>query len=223
MLGTAVEETLTSGLPTASVDETDVARARLYGLLAGLLLRAPTAETLFSLSALKGDATPLGLASIGLAQASAAASGDECQREYFDLFIGVGRGELLPYASYYLTGFLNERPLARVREDLTALGVERVAGQVEPEDHLGILCEVMAGLAMRAFEADAAFERRFFERHLQPWAARFFTDLEAANAAKLYRAVGTLGRLFIEIETQAFAMDAPLPAGVRPGDGGVRN
>ena len=133
---------------------------------------------------------------------------DELSREFFDLFIGVGRGELLPYASYYLTGFLNERPLARVREDLDGLGIERAEGHHDPEDHLAILCEVMAGLAAGRFEAERGAERRFFERHLKPWAARFFADLETARHARFYRPVGTIGRLFMEIEAQAFAMDA---------------
>jgi TorA maturation chaperone TorD len=54
----------------------------------------------------------------------------------------MSRGELLPYGSYYLTGFLNERPLARLREDLQALCIERVEKQCEPEDHAAILCEI---------------------------------------------------------------------------------
>ena len=82
------------------------------------------------------------------------------KREYFDLFIGVGRGELCPYASYYLTGFLNERPLARVRQDLKHLGIERAEGQREPEDHLAILCEMMAGFAAGRFEAEAGERAR---------------------------------------------------------------
>jgi TorA maturation chaperone TorD len=126
--------------------------------------------------------------------------------EFFALFIGVGRGELLPYASYYLTGFLHERPLARVREDLGQLGVERAASVSEPEDHVALLCETMAGLAAARFAAPDGADRRFFERHLKPWAARFFADLERAEAARFYRAVGAVGRRFMEIEVEAFAL-----------------
>ena len=173
-----------------------------------LLGRAPAKDLLERLSELKGDATPLGLAHIALAELASDIDPDELSREFFDLFIGVGRGELLPYASYYLTGFLNERPLARVREDLNALGIERAEGHHDPEDHLAILCEVMAGLAAGRFEVESGAERRFFERHLKPWAARFFADLETARHARFYRPVGTIGRIFMEIEAQAFAMDA---------------
>ncbi len=190
------------------VDEVDLLRAHEYGLLAVLLGRAPTGEVLASLAALRGDATPLGLAHIALAEAAASADPDAVSREYFDLFIGVGQGEILPYASYYLTGFLHERPLARVREDLNRLGVEREEGLCEPEDHVAILCDVMAGLAAGRFEAEPGEDRRFFERHLKPWAPRFFADLETAKLGRLYRHVGVIGRLFIEIEGEAFTLDA---------------
>ena len=199
------------GMPDAAaagVDEIDRLRAHEYGLLAVLLGRAPAKDLLERLSELKGDATPLGLAHIALAELASDIDPDELSREFFDLFIGVGRGELLPYASYYLTGFLNERPLARVREDLNGLGIERAEGHHDPEDHLAILCEVMAGLAAGRFEVESGAERRFFERHLKPWAARFFADLETARRARFYRPVGTIGRIFMEIEAQAFAMDA---------------
>lgn len=192
----------------STVDEIDLLRSHEYNLLALLIGRAPTREVLDRVAELRGEPSPLGLAHIALAEAAARADPDELQREFFDLFIGVGRGELLPYGSYYLTGFLNERPLARVREDLARIGVERDEGKFEPEDHVATLCEVMAGLAARRLEAEPGFERRFFERHLKPWAARFFADLETAKFARFYRPVGTIGRIFMEIEAEAFAMDA---------------
>ncbi|MGQ7792147.1 TorD/DmsD family molecular chaperone [Faunimonas sp. B44] len=190
------------------VDETDLARSHLYALLAGLLLRAPDAAMLAQLSAVQGTATPIGLAQIALAEAAASTSVADAQQEYFDLFIGVGRGELLPYASYYLTGFLNERPLARLRGDLRRLGLERAEGHREPEDHLGTLCEIMSGFACGAFEASPDDERRFFLDHIAPWAPRFFADLEMAKRAKLYAPVGRIGGLFMDIESEAFALDA---------------
>jgi len=122
------------------------------------------------------------------------------------LFIGIGRGEVLPYGSYYLTGFLHERPLARLRADLQRLGIERIAPQSEPEDHAAILCEIMAGLAAGKFPAAPEQQRQFFEKHLAPWMGQFFVDLAAAKMADFYRSVGAVGRLFIEIETQAFAL-----------------
>src|SRR4051794_29806250 len=192
--------------PAPAVDEVDLLRSHEYGLLALLLGRAPTRDVLDRICELKGDPSPLGLAHIALAEAAAAADPDELQREFFDLFVGVGRGELLPYGSYYLTGFLNERPLARVRDDLAALGLERAENQPEPEDHIAILLEVMAGLASGRFEQPTDVQQSFFERHLMPWASRFFTDLEKAKSARFYRAVGTLGRLFMEVEAKAFAM-----------------
>jgi TorA maturation chaperone TorD len=192
----------------ADADEVDAARAQEYALLAVLLARAPDAALLARLAELRGDASPLGLAHAALAEAASRTDVTRVEREYFALFIGLGRGELLPYGSYYLSGFLHERPLARLRAQLSRLGIERAAGQAEPEDHAAILCEVMAGLASRRFEAPAAAERELFEQHLAPWIGRFFADLERAQAADFYRHVGALGRVFVEIETQAFALPA---------------
>ena len=123
-----------------------------------------------------------------------------------ELFIGVGRGELLPYGSYYLTGFLNERPLARLRDDLRMLGVARTENQTESEDHAAILCEIMAGLAGGSLSASPDAQKRLFEKHLAPWIGRFFADLEQVKNSNFYRRVGTVGRLFVEIETEAFAL-----------------
>jgi TorA maturation chaperone TorD len=189
-----------------ALDEFDVARAREYALLAVLLARAPDALLLRRIARLRGDATPLGMAHAALAEAAEVADADEVGREFFDLFIGVGRGELLPYASYYFTGFLHERPLARLRDDLRALGIERIEQQHEPEDHAAILCEIMAGLIEGPFRGPLERQAQIFEKHLVPWIGRFFTDLESASAADFYRRVGTVGRLFVSIEKEAFAL-----------------
>jgi TorA maturation chaperone TorD len=190
------------------VDDVDIARAQEYALLAALLARAPDAGLLARLAELRGDASPLGVAHVALAQTASSTTVERVEREFFDLFIGLGRGEFLPYGSYYLTGFLHDRPLARLREDLRQLGIARAEGQVEPEDHVAILCEIMAGLASGRFSAPAGADRQIFEKHLAPWIGRFFTDLERAETADFYRWIGTLGRVFMAIETEAFALPA---------------
>ncbi|HSV23847.1 MAG TPA: molecular chaperone TorD family protein [Xanthobacteraceae bacterium] len=191
---------------SCELDEVDVARGREYALLARLLSRAPDRFLLDRLADLPGDSSPLGVAHATLAEAASRISVERVEREYFDLFIGLGRGELLPYGSYYLSGFLHERPLARVRAHLGRLGIERAEGQAEPEDHAAILCEVMAGLTSGELTATPGADSEVFEHHLSPWIARFFADLEHAEAADFYRSVGALGRVFIEIETAAFAL-----------------
>src|ERR1700682_6358693 len=108
---------------TSHLDDVDAARAQEYALLAALLARAPNAELLQRLREIRGDPSPLGLAHAALAEAASQADPTRVEREFFDLFIGLGRGELMPYGSYYLTGFLHDRPLARLREDLRAIGV----------------------------------------------------------------------------------------------------
>jgi TorA maturation chaperone TorD len=190
-------------------DALDAERARLFALLGRLLSSAPDAALLESLSALRGDpATPLGAVLAPLSEAAAATTPAKAEREFHDLFIGVGRGELLPYGSYYLTGFLHERPLAELRGDLRRLGVARAPGVAEPEDHIAFECETLAGLIGGAFDAPKEAAGEFFARHLRPWAGRFFADLEAAESAPFYRAVGALGRMAVEIEAAA----AELPA-----------
>jgi TorA maturation chaperone TorD len=191
---------------TGDIDETDVARSQEYALLSTLLAHAPDKSLLERLADLRGDDSPLGLAHAAIADAASRASAADVEREYFDLFIGLGRGELLPYGSYYLSGFLHDRPLARLREDLGRLRIERAAGQSEPEDHAAMLCEIMAGLVSRRFPASPAADRDLFERHLSPWIGRFFHDLERAEAAGFYRPVGVLGRTFMTIESEAFAL-----------------
>jgi len=188
------------------LDEVEAARAREYALLATLLRRSPTSDLLSRIAALHADSSLLGLAHAALAEAATATNIECVEREFFDLFIGVGRGELLPYGSYYLTGFLNERPLARLRDDLVHLGIERSADETEPEDHAATLCEIMAGLVDGRFDAPAGSDRKLFEQHLWPWIGRFFADLEQAKAAVFYRRVGNIGRMFIEIESEAFAL-----------------
>lgn len=188
------------------LDEVDAARAQEYALLAALLARAPDQGLLDRLTQLRGDASPLGVAHAALAEAASRTSAERAEREYFDLFIGLGRGELMPYGSYYQSGFLYERPLARLRGQLSRLGIERADGECEPEDHAAILCEVMAGLISGRLAAEPGADRDLFEKHLSPWIGRFFTDLEQAKAADFYRHVGTLGRLFVVIETEAFAL-----------------
>jgi TorA maturation chaperone TorD/DNA-binding transcriptional regulator YdaS (Cro superfamily) len=198
---------LFGGVPmTSHLDEVDTARAQEYALLAAVLARAPNAELLQRLSEIRGDPSPLGLAHAALAEAANEADPARIEREFFDLFIGLGRGELMPYGSFYLTGFLNERPLARLRGDLQILGIERVQGNPEPEDHAATLCEIMAGLISGQFEARAGADRQIFDKHLAPWIEHFFADLERAEAAHFYRRIGTLGRLFIDIEREAFAL-----------------
>jgi TorA maturation chaperone TorD len=187
-----------------AVDPIDAGRAQEYALLATLLSSAPSAALLEQIAQLKGDATPLGRAHAALSDAASIAVASEIEREYFDLFVGLGRGELLPYASYYLTGFLNERPLSRLRDDLAALGIERVESNSEPEDHAATLCEIMAGLAAARLPASPEAQRAFFEKHVSRWMGRLFSDMEKAESAKFYRSVGTLGRVLLEIETEAY-------------------
>lgn len=190
------------------IAEEDVLRARFYGLLACLLAGPPRPDILENLTLLEGDDTEMGRALIDLATAAAAIVPEQAEAEFNALFIGLSEGELIPYGSYYLTGFLYEKPLADLRWDLDSLGIARSEDVAEPEDHIASLCEVMHGLIVGAFGApvDIDAQRKFFDAHVNSWASRFFTDLETAEKAVLYRPIGTIGRTFMAIEREAFSM-----------------
>jgi TorA maturation chaperone TorD len=189
-------------------DDLDLQRSEQYRFLGRILAAAPPVRMLADIASLSGDDTPLGQAYDVLARTAAETDAATVEREYFELFIGVGRGELLPYASFYITGFLNERPLAELRADLARLGVARAAGRHEPEDHIALILEVMADMADGTLETDAADQAAFFARHLAPWAAQFFDDLAIAPNARFYRPVAEIGRLLVDIEARAFALAA---------------
>lgn len=191
-----------------SVSEEDRARAQVYQLLGTLLASPPSTELLSGLASLQGDETPIGTASKNLAAIAARSNERDVEREYNNLFIGIGRGELLPFASYYLTGFLNEKPLANLRTDLMSRGIQSAEDVKEPEDHMGTLCEIMAGIITGEFACSSELpsQKAFFEAHLAKWAELFFTDLAKANNSVFYAPVGALGRTFMEVESDAFAI-----------------
>lgn len=196
---------------TGLCEDVDHARATLYLLLARLLARAPGPALLNDLGLLRGDATPLGLAQLALAEAARATDASAVATEYLNLFIGVGRGELLPYASFYRTGFLHERPLAEVRQDMARLGLARQENVFEPEDHIASLFEIMAGLAGGTFEAPPEAGAAFFERHIAPWAPRLMADLAASPSARFYSKVARLGAVWLDIEQTAQSLPEALP------------
>ncbi|WP_299922015.1 molecular chaperone [uncultured Pelagimonas sp.] len=200
---------------TAAVDTTQIAtedrlRADLYNFL-GLILSGPPDEMLLAQTAsLSGDDSDLGRAISTLAKVAKITKPKAVESEYNKLFIGLGRGELLPYASYYLTGFLNEKPLAQLRKDMVARGLERAQNVFEPEDNIASLMEMMGALVVGRFGSPATLDdqKTFFNRHIGPWATHFFTDLEGAKNSVFYASVGTVGRAFMEIEAEGFRLSS---------------
>jgi TorA maturation chaperone TorD len=191
-----------------AITSIDAARSEQYRFVSRLLMSAPDQKLLAAIGQLQADQTALGQAYAALADVAAKADPHAVEREYFELFVGVGRGELLPYASFYLTGFLNERPLAELRDDLARIGVARAEGRFEPEDHIALLLEVMADMAAGHIEIDAAGQGAFFARHIAPWAGQFFDDLAVAPSARFYRPLAEIGRLLTDIESRAFTLAA---------------
>jgi len=201
----ATEASREAAVTLATEDEM---RAQLYRYLARFLASPPDRTALESASGLSGDNTDLGKAFLAFSQLAKRTDTTSVSQEYHDLFIGVGRGELLPYGSYYLTGFMHEKPLAKLRNDMSALGIARNAGHKEPEDHIAALMDMMAGLISGDFGEPASVEeqKKFFETHISSWASHFFADLEGAKSSVLYAALGTIGRHFMTIEETAFSM-----------------
>ena len=193
---------------SVSIDPEDRMRADLYNFL-GVILSAPPDELLLAQTkSLSGDESELGEAIAALSKLAARSKPRAVESEFNKLFIGLGRGELLPYASYYLTGFLNEKPLALLRRDMTARGMARSDNVFEPEDNIASLMEMMGAMIVGRFGSVATLEehRGFFNKHVGPWAGHFFSDLEGAKNSVFYAPVGTVGRIFMEIETEAFRL-----------------
>ncbi len=192
----------------------DALRADFYDFLGALLAAPPDQALLERTAALEGDDTDLGQAVSALARVARAMQPAGVEAEFTRLFIGLGRGELLPYASFYLTGFLNEKPLAALRREMAGLGITRAPNRFEPEDNIASLLEMMGGMIRGRFGPPVPLERQqaFFNKHIAPWAGHFFADLEAAESSVFYAAVGAAGRAFMEIEREAFRMSAATPA-----------
>lgn len=177
-------------------------RASAYSLLAALLRAAPEKPLLEHVASMSpggeagGDA--LAVAMTRLADAAREQDLVRLEAEYNALFIGLGKGEIVPYGSWYLTGFLMEQPLSDLRDDLARLGFERRAETREPEDHICAIFEVISVMIADTFSLSE--QRHFFERHLQPWGLKFFEDLGKARSAEFYQPVAQFGAAFIELE-----------------------
>ena len=198
----------TEGVVPPCVADDDAVRASVYGLL-GALLAAPPRQELFELLASVDPPSDDGLGAVWreLRRASENADAEAVDDEYHDLFVGLGRGELVPYGSWYRTGFVMDKPLAVLRSDLAALGFERCDDVKEPEDHAAALLEAMA-LIVADPEHGLDAQRRFFDRHVAPWMRTFFADLHGAGSARFYRAVGQFGEQFIAFEMKYLSIVA---------------
>ena len=201
------EAPLSMGMP---VDASYAARAEIYLLLGSLLSGPPdkaVLEMLLEIDAGEPDATPMASIWQSIQALAKTADAEQIESEYFNLFIGLGRGELVPYASFYIHGFLMEKVLASLRDDLRKLGFELQEGVSEPEDHVAALCETM-GMIISESGLDFEEQSAFFERYIASWMGGFFTDLLEAESAEFYRPVAKLGQQFLEIESQYLSMPA---------------
>ncbi len=199
------------------VSDEDRLRASAWRLLARYLSMPPDAKMLEAAAALEGDDTPFGRAVSAFAAQAAVLTPERAEEEYNALFIGVTRGELVPFGSYYQTGFLNEKPLARLRADMARLGMSANPDEPDPEDHVAALCDMMAGLILGEYDAPpcATVAREFFSAHLDSWIDVFFSDLERAQNARLYAPLGAMGLALTEIERRAFLLEGERAAGSR--------
>jgi TorA maturation chaperone TorD len=196
--------------PVSSALDEETARAELYGLLAQLYYAPPPPELL---SALRLAPTEAPAAGAFLEEpwrelvASARALPDAgIADEYDALFGGVGKPEVYLFGSHYLAGYLNEKPLARLREELAALGLARDESMPESEDHIAYLCEVMRYLIAGddVEVANLARQREFFSTHLQPWAEALCDAISAHPRARFYASLAGFTRAFLSVEAHGF-------------------
>lgn len=219
-----VENTFSNQLPQETVDDPSCAafsideqkridaeqqyRSSAYSLVGSLLRSPPDNDLLDYVSGLtqetvvEGDDLLLSMSSLGLS--AKMVTPEVIEDEFHALFIGIGKGEVVPYASWYLTGFLMEKPLSDLRDDLAELGYQKNESICEPEDHAAALCEVMSMLIQEGSDFDT--QKRFFETHMISWMGRFYTDLTAAKSALFYKALGRFGAAFLMLENEYFSM-----------------
>jgi TorA maturation chaperone TorD len=190
---------------SADIVEEDQWRVITYRLLARLLAAAPDEAVMLMLQAIEVQEleTALSKAWNALAQVSHNVEIEKLEQEYNTLFIGFTSGEVVPYASRYLTGFLMEKPLAKLRQDLIKSDIQRQPKVCEPEDHIAAVFEAMSLLIESADDA----QWNFLKEHILPWAQQFFKDLQHANSAQFYTPVAQLGEAFLVLEATLFSME----------------
>ncbi len=202
-------ETINATAPQTprQITDEDQLRAGAWSLLGALLAGPPDDQVLEALRGIAADPSDDDMAEgwRALQQMAEGAEPARLRREYEALFIGAPEGELTPYASWYISGALMEKPLVRARQALRMLGYERQEGISEPEDHAGALCEVMGQVVL---DEELSFEqqRAFFQEHLDPWIGDLFTDMQHAKTARDYRAVGLFGERFLAVERRYLSM-----------------
>ncbi|MCG9648366.1 molecular chaperone TorD family protein [Vibrio brasiliensis] len=178
-------------------------RGEIYLVLSALFRHAPTTEMVTFLSELETEQSQSAMQSAwnGLKQAAIASDQQALNDEYQELFIGIGRGEVMHFASWHLTGSLMEKPLASIRHDLELLGLERADQVKEPEDHFAALCEVMSVLT----EEEEELQQVFFNKHLATWFGSLTKQIKAAKNADFYLAVAELTDAFMTLEQVRFS------------------
>lgn len=184
-------------------------RAGTYTLLGELLSFPPSEKRLKSLAridvARADDHMPLAPGWEVLREAAARTDVEAAAAEYRALFAWGGRGAIMPFASWYLTGDLLDQPLKDLRFDLLSLGIEPRERSCATEDHAGVLCDTMGMIVACPEEFDPAWQEKLFRVYLEPWLGRFFADLQEAKPARFYRAVGAFGQSFFGIEKRYFS------------------
>jgi TorA maturation chaperone TorD len=191
------------------INNEDQLRADMYSFLANLLRSEPSADLVNQLTKLESDESPIGKSIKTLSKLASSLDLPTIRDEYVRIFIGVGRGEILPFASYYLTGFLKDKPLAKLRNDMKEIGIQLAENVKEPEDHIASLFDMMSGLILGKFSKKFSIgeQKDFFNKHLAPWVDLLMRDIESSRIAVFYSPIGTIGREFMEIERSSFSMD----------------
>ncbi|WP_154203706.1 TorD/DmsD family molecular chaperone [Vibrio harveyi] len=180
-------------------------RTEIYLVLSALFRSAPSEEMIEFLTSLEVEPSESAMqkAWIALQQVAKDSNREALEDEYQDLFIGIGRGEVMPFGSWHMTGAMMEKPLAEIRHDLELLGFERDENVKEPEDHIAALCEVMSMLTGE--EED--LQQAVFNKHIAPWFSSFTQQLENAESANFYKPAAQLCEAFLTLEQVRFSVN----------------
>jgi TorA maturation chaperone TorD len=197
------------------VSPEDQARAAIYGLVSNLFYAAPGRDLLATIAQVgedigaQGADSELSRAWRELQRAAAAADESALRQEYDDMFIGTGRARVMLYGSYHMTGFLIEKPVVRLREELANLGFARRLASGENEDHISALCDVMRLLISGGDDnppASIAIQRSFFTQHIAPWYGKLYAAIREDEGTDFYKTVAAFANSFFDVEAQSFEM-----------------
>ncbi|MBQ9954626.1 MAG: Tat proofreading chaperone DmsD [Eggerthellaceae bacterium] len=134
---------------------------------------------------------------------------DELVREYRRLFVGPGTKPCPPWGSVYTDSecvIFGESTLA-LRFWMRQHGIERLGDEATPEDHIGLMLELMAWISKEKPE----LLDEYLREHLLTWSSHFLGQLEEAANHPFYRGLASIAKLSLEGIQEELKLEVTYP------------